>query len=68
MIRALSNGVLAAALTLMWIAAAWVVIDVLFADPAILVFEDIAIGCAILAPLLYLLGLGLSRMALPLEA
>lgn len=68
MIRALSDGVLAAALTLMWIAAAWVVIDLLVADPAILIFEDIAIACAVLAPLLYLLGCGLRRMAVSLEA
>ena len=59
MLRSLSRGVILVALTLMWIAAAWVIIDVVLADPAILIFEDIAILCAVLAPILYLAGTGL---------
>ncbi|MBW4022413.1 MAG: hypothetical protein HIU92_04610 [Proteobacteria bacterium] len=59
MLRYLSRGIITAALTLMWLAVAWVVVDLVFADPAILVFEDIAILCAVLAPILYLIGWGL---------
>ena len=47
MLRSLSHGTIVAALTLMWMAAAWVVCDLLFADPALLVFEEIAILCAV---------------------
>jgi cation transporter-like permease len=59
MLRSLSHGTIIAALVLTWAAAAWVVLDMLFADPAVLVFEDIAILCAVLAPIVYLLGWGL---------
>ena len=56
MLRSLSRGTTTAALALVWLAAAWIVCDVLFADPAQLVFEDIAILCAVLAPIVYLFG------------
>jgi len=56
MLRSISDGTILVALTLMWVAAAWVVGDLLFADPALLVFEDIAILCAVLAPIIYLIG------------
>lgn len=59
MLRYLSRGVTVVALMLMWIAVAWVVIDLILAAPAILIFEDIAILCAVLAPILYLVGWGL---------
>lgn len=63
MLRALSDGIIFVALIFMWLAAAWVVIDLLFADPAVLVFEDIAIGCAILAPITYMIGWGVQRIS-----
>lgn len=63
MLRALSDGTIVFALTLMWLAAAWAVIDVLIADPAVLIFEDVAIGCAVLAPVIYLVGWGLGWAA-----
>ena len=52
----LSRGMTVTALVLMWVAIVWVVCDVLFADPDVLVFEDIAILCAVLAPIVYLVG------------
>jgi hypothetical protein len=64
MLRSLSDGTIIAALTLMWLAAAWVICDVLFADPALLVFEDIAILCAVLAPITYLIGWGMRWLSL----
>jgi hypothetical protein len=66
MLRSLSHGTIVAALTLMWMAAAWVVCDLLFADPALLVFEEIAILCAVLAPVVYLIGWGLRWLSLRL--
>ncbi len=56
MLHALSRGIISIALTLMGVATAWLVIDILFADPAVLIFEDLAILCAVLAPILYLVG------------
>ena len=56
MLRSLSRGTTTVALALVWLAAAWVACDVLFADPALLVFEDVAILCAGLAPVVYLIG------------
>jgi hypothetical protein len=64
MLRSLSYGTITVALTLMWVAAAWVVGDLLFADPALLVFEDIAILCAVFAPIIYLIGWGLRWLSL----
>ena len=66
MLRSLSHATIVAALTLMWLAVAWVVCDVLFADPALLVFEDIAILCAVLAPIIYLIGWGMRWLSLRL--
>ncbi len=63
MLRYLSNGFVAAALILTWLAAVWVVVDLVVADPAILVFEDIAILCAVLGPILCLIGWGLRGLA-----
>jgi cation transporter-like permease len=64
MLRSLSHGTITAALTLTWLAAAWVVFDILFADPDLLVFEDVAILCAVLAPIVYLIGWGLTSLSL----
>ena len=66
MLRSLSHATIVAALTLMWLAIAWVVCDVLFADPALLVFEDIAILCAFLAPIIYLIGWSMRWLSLRL--
>jgi hypothetical protein len=63
MLRVVSDATIILALTLMWLAMAWVIINVVFADPAVLVFEDVAIGCAVLAPLFYLVGWGLRSVA-----
>ena len=64
MLQSLSRGIILVALSLTWVACAWVVCDLLFADPAVLVFEDLAILCAVLAPLTYLLGWGLRWLSL----
>jgi cation transporter-like permease len=66
MLRSLSRGTILASLTLMWVAAAWLVCDILFADPDLLVFEDVAILCAVLAPIVYLIGWGLTKLSLRL--
>ncbi len=63
MLRYLSDGIIAVALTLTWLAALWVAFDLLVADPAILVFEDLAILCAVLGPILCLIGWGLRGLA-----
>ncbi len=63
MLRYLSDGIVAVALTLTWLAALWVAFDLLVADPAILVFEDLAILCAVLGPILCLIGWGLRVLA-----
>jgi hypothetical protein len=59
MLRYLSDGIIAVALTLTWLAALWLVVDLLIADPAVLVFEDLAIACALLGPILCAIGWGL---------
>jgi hypothetical protein len=59
MLRYLSDGIIAVALTLTWLAALWLAVDLVIADPAVLVFEDIAIGCAVLGPVLCAIGWGL---------
>jgi hypothetical protein len=64
MLRSLSRATTITSLTLMWLAAAWVLCDVLFADPDLLVFEDLAILCAVMAPIIYLLGRGLTWLSL----
>ena len=64
MLRSFSHGTMTVSLTLMWLAAAWVACDLLFADPALLVFEDLAILCAVLAPIIYLIGWGLRLVSL----
>ncbi len=64
MLRALSHGTIVAALGLAWAAAAWLVLDLLIADPAMLVFEDVAILCAALAPVVYLIGWSLRWFSL----
>jgi hypothetical protein len=64
MLRSLSRGSITVALTLTWLAAAWVAFDVLFAEPDLLVFEDLAILCAVLAPIIYLIGWGLRWLSL----
>ena len=66
MLRSLSRGVINTALTLMWLAAAWIAADMLFADPDLLVFEDVAILCAVLAPIVYLIGWVLKWISLRL--
>jgi hypothetical protein len=67
MLRSLSHGTITAALTLTWLAAAWVVFDILFADPDLLVFEDVAILCAVLAPITYLIGTGLRSLSIRVD-
>jgi hypothetical protein len=64
----LSRGTILVALTLLWMASAWVVCDLLFADPAVLVFEDLAILCAVLAPIVYLIGWGMRWLSLRIGA
>jgi hypothetical protein len=64
MLRSLSRGTITFALTLMWLAVAWIVFDLLFAEPDLLVFEDLAILCAVLAPIIYLIGWGLRWVSL----
>jgi hypothetical protein len=64
MLGSLSRGTIMVALALMWVALAWVVLDLLFADPALLVFEELAILCAVLAPMIYLIGCGLRWLSL----
>jgi hypothetical protein len=59
MLRYLSDGIIAVALALTWLAAFWLVVDLVIADPAVLVFEDLAIGCAVLGPVLCAIGWGL---------
>jgi hypothetical protein len=66
MLRPFSRGIIIASLTLTWLTAAWVVCDVLFADPDLLVFEELAILCAVLAPIVYLVGWGLRWVSLRL--
>jgi hypothetical protein len=66
MLRSLSHGTIVVALALMWLAAGWVACDVLFADPALLIFEDVAILCAALAPVVYLIGWALRWFGLRL--
>lgn len=56
MLRAASRGIVGLSLVLAALAFAWVVCDLLLAAPATLVFEEIAIGCALLAPLVCLFG------------
>ncbi len=56
MLRKMSDGIIAAALALAWAAACWAAIDLLFADPAVLVFEGVAMACAALAPILCVIG------------
>ena len=59
MLRYLSDGIITVALGLTWLAALWLVVDLVIADPAVLVFEDLAIACAALAPILCAIGWGL---------
>ncbi|WP_284946058.1 hypothetical protein [Acidisoma cladoniae] len=56
MITRLSRLLISAALILAWLAVIWVVIDILFADQDTLVGDSIAIICAVLSPILLLLG------------
>jgi hypothetical protein len=56
MLRAASRGIIGLSLILAGLALAWIVCDLLFAAPATLVFEELAIGCAMAAPLVCLLG------------
>jgi len=56
MMHRLSRALILLALILAWIAGIWVVIDILFADQDTLVGDSIAIGCAVLSPIVLLLG------------
>ncbi|WP_419757210.1 hypothetical protein [Acidisoma sp.] len=64
MLRSLSRGTTTVALALIWLAGGWLACDVLFADPAQLVFEDLAILCAVLAPVVYLIGWAMRWLSL----
>ena len=59
MIELVAKSILYLALGLTAVAAAWLVIEILFATPNLLVFAEIAIICAVLSPILCLLGWGL---------
>lgn len=56
MLRAAAKGITGLSLVLALLALAWIVCDLLLAAPATLVFEELAIGCAVLAPLVCLFG------------
>ena len=56
MTKRLSRGLIIAGLILAWAAGIWAVIDMLFADQDTLIGDSIAIGCAVLAPIVLLLG------------
>lgn len=56
------------ALGLMGVAAAWLVIQILFASPALLVFAEIAIICAVFAPILCLIGWGIRWIGWQVQA
>ncbi|MCB8880635.1 hypothetical protein ACELLULO517_10355 [Acidisoma cellulosilytica] len=68
MIETIAKGIIYLALGLMGVAAAWVVFQVLFASPDLLVFAEIAIICAVLAPILCLIGWGLRWVGSPARA
>lgn len=56
MLEATARSLIVTALVLVGVALAWLVIDLLFASPAVLVFAEIAIICAVLSPFVCLLG------------
>jgi hypothetical protein len=56
MLRAISGGIIGLSLVLAALALVWLACDILFAAPATLVFEELAIGCAMVAPVVCLLG------------
>jgi hypothetical protein len=58
-IETIAKGIIYLALVLMGIAAVWLVFQVLFASPELLIFSELAIICAALAPILCLIGWGL---------
>jgi hypothetical protein len=58
-LETVAQGVITAGLVLAGIAMAWLVVDILFASPAILVFAEIAMICAALGPLACLAGWGM---------
>jgi len=55
----ISRFLITLSLVLAWIAGLWVVIDVLFAEQDTLVGDSIAIGCALLAPIVCVIGWGI---------
>lgn len=66
--RAISQTIIALSMILAAIAAVWVVCDLLFAAPAVLLLEEVAIICAVLAPLVCLFGWGMRWVACRLGA
>lgn len=68
MTASIAKGIIYLALGLMGIALAWVVFQILFASPYLLIFSEIAIICAVLAPILCLIGWGLRWIATPARA
>lgn len=59
MLTAISKGIVSLSFVLAGLACVWLAADLLMAAPSTLIFEEIAIGCAVLAPILCLFGWGL---------
>ncbi len=64
MLELVGKAVNTVALTLAVIALAWLVIDLLFAEPAELILMEVAIICAALAPVICLIGWGIRWIGL----
>jgi hypothetical protein len=63
MIGYVSRGLISIALAMVWVAAIWLVVQILFAEQEMLVGDSIAIGCAMLAPIFCLAGWALNWVA-----
>ncbi|GAB0116535.1 hypothetical protein [Acidisoma sp. 7E03] len=59
MLTAVSKGIISFSFVLAGLACLWLAADLLIAAPSTLIFEELAIGCAGLAPILCLFGWGL---------
>ncbi len=68
MIEIAAKSIIYLALGLMGIAAAWLAIQILFASPSLLVFAELAIICAVLAPILCLVGWGIRWIGWQVQA
>ena len=63
-----AKSIIYLALGLMGIAAAWLAIQILFASPSLLVFAELAIISAVLAPILCLVGWGIRWIGWQVQA